>query len=176
MGPKKKSGGGTDKKGGRGKKRPGADDPPPHASDALETEVTDTAAEKDAAKSSKDKDSRAKSLKPKVSAVTSSNTSASLRFSPLQSEDDSNSDTDAHSQNGQKSATSTPVATPLKEQKERAERVTLTEAQELELFQWLPTMPQIWNRNREFQNYKRADKLILWQQVAERYGKTGQFF
>ncbi len=171
MGKRKdlRSGGGTGKKGGRGKKTPeGGDDPPTPPSDHSETEATDTAAENEPDKKSR-KDSRGKALKLKSGAI-SAGTSASVGGPPQPGDDSDGSDTDGHGHDGEKSA----AATPLK--KERADRVIIPEEQELELFQWLQTKPQIWNKDRKFQNFPRADKLKLWQEVAEQYEKTGQFF
>ncbi len=58
---------------------------------------------------------------------------------------------------------------------ESGHSVLIEEEHELELFQWLETKPQLWNKDRKFINFPKAEKLKLWQEVAEQHNKTGQF-
>ncbi len=58
----------------------------------------------------------------------------------------------------------------------KRDKVEIPNDVELQLFQWLLTKPQIWNKNRMHQNFEKVKKLALFQEVAGQYGRTGQFF
>ncbi len=136
----------------------GGETSPSDVSESEETAAEKEAAEKAKAKSKKE--SRGKGPKVKSGSVSAAN-SASLG-GPSQNGPDSEDD-NVH----------VLPFTPLKKNKERSTNVVIPPEQEVKIFKWLETKPQIWNKDRLHQKFPRADKLLLWNEIADKYGKTG---
>ncbi len=165
----------------------GDESPPPPKDHESETEGTETETDK---KSRKDR--RGKAPKSKTGAVDTSDsvgvtgaagtshsvsgtgpvsTSDSVGGGPPEDGDDSDA-----SHHGDKSAADVGKSAAKPHKKERAENVLILQPAELEIFQWLETRPQIWSNERQYKNTSRAEKIKLFQEIAQKYGKTGQLF
>ncbi len=63
------------------------------------------------------------------------------------------------------------IDVPVK--KNRRNRVSLSEEQELQLFDWLKVHPELYSKQKKYINFPKVDKVLLWREVAVGYDLTG---